>query len=427
MAALGLCWVVALPAGAAGDADPLKQPAATQNAAFLKWSETIGPRFSCPKSVAEQIERRSGAPGANGASALAGYGMPSMTKWAMLRQFQAMPMLMSSPEAVGMAAQQAHMSEDEFRRFVATGGRERPQGPKFQSRMAARIVIDNRVPQYCDGRCEANLAWSTMLSVGLWRTMCFECSEDFLSVISIGPRHWVDKRILDWLAAPLPRSAATFPLSNQSMAVGSIGAVSRVSAPGTKAPATPARPGYELVDVPSPVQAAACDVALLREPTRPPALVAVQQALCRTEEVDTSLMTMRFVLTPQATSCGSAKAFVACARTDHSVELTFDDTRYTLPDVYGGQAISVGPAGAYEVNALSVLMHEVGHWFGLAHIDDPAFLPQQVPDLMQGVYQSEACLSYLSLSRVNTLTEPQYLQRLQRGAGLRRPPGVGGQ
>jgi hypothetical protein len=97
--------------------------------------------------------------------------------------------------------------------------------------------------------------------------------------------------------------------------------------------------------------------------------------------------------------------------------MTFDATRYSFDDMFGGGKISVGPPGALELRGLAVLAHEVGHWFGLSHID---YESDRIPDFMQDRYRGNACATLLSIGMMGNLDEEQHARRLDVGAGLRR-------
>lgn len=326
-----------------------------------------------------------------------------------------------------------HMSESELRRRVDNEVTTKPAAaPTFFSKTTAEIDIDNRVPLLCDARCETDLEWNIIYSLTLWKGLCFQCSEDFLTHISVGSKHWIATRVMSWLRSPGSKTLANFPLNHvrseslreklkESVSNTQKG-VSQDQSAAASFESDWVRSGFELIDLNDPSLKILCNESTLKG-AGPLALTELQASVCGKLEKRgiSDAFVMILTLAPADTSCGPAEDYIACAKTDSSVELTFKDTKYSFLDVQSGDLISVGSSGVPAFSGLDVLLHEIGHWFGLPHVQSASFNPNEMPDIMRDTYSRNSCVSLLSISALDRMDEDQYQQRLTKGAGLRRP------
>jgi hypothetical protein len=237
--------------------------------------------------------------------------------------------------------------------------------------------------------------------------------------VTVDGRHWVDNRTLEWLQF-IGRGIAGFPLIESQMTL-LAGADERAGrAPGEFSVLDMKGTQYVLFDEAHPAKRQLCGPELASAVKRR-GLSALRRALCPAgaEPSAPEPVKMRVSLLTNATSCGPSDAFLGCGHADNSVEITFDGARYWFFDVFGADSISVGRRDAPEFSGSAILLHEVGHWFGLPHI---GYRPDLIPDYMQDTYQDNACYSLLAFQLMVNMDEQQHARRLGQGAGLKRPP-----
>jgi hypothetical protein len=97
-----------------------------------------------------------------------------------------------------------------------------------------------------------------------------------------------------------------------------------------------------------------------------PLLWNIRLALCFPERLDkSSFASIRVRFRDGQTACGISANIIACRADSELTEFNIRDFRFSFPDAMG-QPIGDGPV---EVSFLHVLMHEMGHWIGLQHIN----------------------------------------------------------
>lgn len=390
--------------------------------------EALAPSLTCSTSVNQFVQR-----------SLDGGKVPAhlMASPEALRQFKlaflvlylpSMPagtreMFLSGPMA-DRQARELGLSEEEFRRVVSSGVLPGAKPAAFMTRRSAEVSIRNDISSLCDAHCMESLRWNLVMAVAAWKSVCPTCTDDFLLTLAIDESLWIDPRVANWLRNAPAIDAASFPFKGDANNVRTMvqpRAYGFTARPDGSTKMSAREFVFEKVDPADPAMRKVCS-APKQEVDRVDVLGRIRKAVCESgsQLVGASSVAMRVHLRPDATSCGSAEEFIGCAHPDSSVELTFQDTRYSFVDVHGSASLVVGPGSTPALSGLAVLMHEVGHWFGLPHLD---FERERVPDFMQDTYQDPACMSGLNLFLMVSMSDSSHAARFRKGGGLRKPAG----
>ena len=127
---------------------------------------------------------------------------------------------------------------------------------------------------------------------------------------------------------------------------------------------------------------------------------------------DSDVAKLRIVLTKEDKSGD----FLACAENDNSVKIHFDQARFTFPDMFGKPSVVVGPVDAPIYNGMSVVLHEVGHWFKLPHIipsgknrakDVTRYGLVGIPEFMMPGYSENMCGSNITFTLMTNMSDPE--------------------
>src|ERR1700676_278348 len=203
--------------------------------------------------------------------------------------------------------------------------------------------------------------------ISLWVSGCRECRVDHLVAVNIGDALYVRQSIHEWyerqFSSTVLNTNQLLDLENslrdslESKILLRAGPYIHEEAPRRKefAPDIPEQPGsFGLLCASEPN---AKQTSLLWN---------IRQALCFPEQLDKrSFASIRVRFRDGLTACGMSANIIACRADSELTEFNVRDFRFSFPDTMG-QSIGDGPV---EVSFLHVLMHEMGHWIGLLHIN----------------------------------------------------------
>lgn len=411
-------FVALLPAIALADV-------AAQNAGAQRFVGLTERAFKCPETIFRRVQQ-----------ALSATDLPPHLRASQTAQrqtkltfyveyFKQMPreyqqMLLAQPGALDDMAAELGLSPEQLKGTLTSGQASIPRPAPFLTRRSAEISVHSELGTFCDAQCLTNIRWSLMTAIAGWKTACLSCSDDFLLAVSIDGHVWLDGRVSKWLRDG-PDATDGFPFTGESNAVKARVSPQLYGSP-SNSPEALSKPMslqmYELIDKNDPKIRRICDAKGFRAP-RSDALGQVQWAICGNANVKqaSSVAKMRLHLKSGPTSCGPSEEFLGCGQPDNSIELTFEETRYRFWNVFGSADMVVGPGGSPPLSGMAVVFHEVGHWFGLPHLNYKA---NEIPDMMQDTYREDACGSELNLLLMSNMSDENHAQRFRVGGGYRR-------
>lgn len=106
---------------------------------------------------------------------------------------------------------------------------------------------------------------------------------------------------------------------------------------------------------------------------------------------------MRLTLKPKRTACGDDANIVACEADYELIELNLLDYSFRLLDANSPQ---IGRGGR-TVDLFHVVLHEVGHWLGIGHIDDGG------DSVMASTMDTSRCIDMVTADAIGASPTPQ--------------------
>ena len=150
-----------------------------------------------------------------------------------------------------------------------------------------------------------------------------------------------------------------------------------------------------------------------------PWVQGAQAFLCRGVAAPSMALRPTLTLKPGDTQCGSARAFIACGLPGGNIEVTAQDAIYTIQTPRGPEVLMTSEQGA-RVDMRSVILHEVGHWFGVPHAQIAG--AGAVLDIMgETLGDGRTCVSGQATLMMNNASDLRWPYRVTEGSGLRRP------
>jgi hypothetical protein len=256
----------------------------------------------------------------------------------------------------------------------------------------------------CDSDCEYSLSSLFADAVATWRVGCARCEANALVVLRSNTTVWIDWRIARRLRLAAEGAAVKLDLSEIDIDEQTTNGVQTFA------------------------DLSADTTALTRlcriRPEDAPWVATAQQLACQRTNVPTaSAHTIRPVvtLTQGDTSCG--KLAIACGLPRAGIEISLSVYRYALPGFVGNGDIVIGPNSSGPILEMRhVIMHEVGHWFGVPHAQVAG--TDQFLDVMAETYgEGSECLAAQSLRMFSNAGDLRWPHRIEQGGALMAPRG----
>lgn len=243
---------------------------------------------------------------------------------------------------------------------------------RFQKRSAhgfsgiVRLDVDTVSPGIrMNSAQEDRLRELVLRAVSIWVQGCAACRTEQLVVVLIDGRFFIRASVVDWYDREyqaMSRGASSQTLETDLRNTLEPVQVLQATGPGESLPRSKMLTPYVEIESPSERFSALCE----RSP-KPvtPVLSTVRNAVCFRDELpqrDRASIRIRF--REGATYCGDDVDIIACRADRELTEYNVRDFRFDT----GDDAAPIGD-GDIEVDLLMAIVHEMGHWIGLGHIN----------------------------------------------------------
>jgi ankyrin repeat protein len=252
----------------------------------------------------------------------------------------------------------------------------------------------------CKQDCLLGFERAIMQSILLWRSNCSRCERDSALVVRAGDTTYVNSQAVDGLA-----SEGSFHRHSK---------VSRDRSPQNSS--TPFLFAYKQLDPHEQRIRALCQ----REATELP-------FLCAPFDNNAAELKLEIRISDKGDACDAADA-IACANPAGTILLRALDHRFTMTGIMnsGSHFVFGGTGNAF--NLVTVLSHEVGHYFGVPHVKSTPVNGHKA-DIMRASYApAGSCMTGSDTSMLNNAVDPRWPFRLsgQRAGrnGDSRVPGL---
>jgi hypothetical protein len=200
-------------------------------------------------------------------------------------------------------------------------------------------------------------------AVSLWVVACSGCKPEHLAVVSVGEQQFMREEIKSWYASELQRGSPskTRPVDLERRLAEKLQPVQVLAAGDQKWPRSKRLSQYRGYSRDEFVRLCALQV-----PSNRTTLKNIQRAICPNELLPREARaTILIRFRSSSISCGNESDVIACHTDRELTEYNTRDFRFSFADA---RTPAIG-TGAVELDLLHVIMHEMGHWIGLAHVD----------------------------------------------------------
>lgn len=280
----------------------------------------------------------------------------------------------------------------------------------FAGQYAVDIGIFEEVAGTCRADCVLALGTAFAQSIAVWRSGCARCGSNALASIKVGDHVWLDARA----AARLRRSASgTLTAGSLDLQRASADEMQTSEFSGAVFGAPMVRVSYEQLNSDPALSRALCAAPKDAGPW----IAGAQQLACPGGTGVGGPLRPRLTLKTASTSCGPAADFLACGKPEGSVELALEGSNYVFDGPAGPLSLG-GSAGGEKMAGFPVILHELGHWFGVPHPDSAG---GNILDLMSSTWDpARACVSTATLLMMNNAADLRWGYRVTGNQGLRR-------
>jgi len=259
----------------------------------------------------------------------------------------------------------------------------------------------------CSASCSEGLGIMFAEAVAIWRSGCARCRDYALSVIRVGDRVWMDRRLIDRLHKNADSLESTDADTTQAR---SDSLMKYLSAPSVSVPQSLVV-GYVQVTGDADLKERIC----LLEAKEDMDWIAFSQGFLCPESASVPEMELhpKVVISKGWTDC--EKDAIACAIPGGNVQITTAEYAYEIPGTSGFATLGESTE-KQKYNIRPIILHEVGHWFGVPH---PEAVGAPIVDIMSGVYNPDnECVSAESLSMLNNAADDRWEYRAKDNQGL---------
>ncbi|MFJ3483247.1 hypothetical protein ACIPL1_07655 [Pseudomonas sp. NPDC090202] len=271
-------------------------------------------------------------------------------------------------------------------------------------------IIINDTTTRCDNNCVTGLSIAFAQAISIWRSGCARCEGNSLVVIHAGKHTWIDMRAADRLRGISRSLDGTIDFDLSKMQPNEmqryLHAPSYWQAGGYIV-------GYEQIDQDDQLLKSLCDID---SSVKAGWIAYAQGLLCPGHSKQAVELTPQITITKGWTACGEEA--IACAAPGGLIQITAKYS-YEIQTANDSRRILGTDLSQATFDLESVILHEVGHWFGLRH---PEEINLKFSDIMQGSYNSDNnCVSAQSLTMLNNATDDRWEFRASANQGLMPP------
>jgi len=282
-----------------------------------------------------------------------------------------------------------------------------PSNPSWIVDLPVLSVRIEAPPRDCDGACSARIGLALAESVNLWRHLCLRCKTGFLAFVFVDGFLYVDEKVFPALfsgdgslferilrAERIMLGLDVVP-SSDGNAIDSYVRISRASAVGS----------------------GICSAELSALSSMWPG--KLQNALCARDSGGDASGFARLTVAFGANPCG--KDYLACGDPAKRIDFDIADTLYAVGTGAATSNVLGNPKSGPAVDLDAVMLHEMGHFLGLGHLQLKNQPAKFFPAVMLDAYRRDFCISVAETMMLNSMTEADWKYRATACSGLRRP------
>ncbi|GEM_PF-6850362 len=313
---------------------------------------------------------------------------------------------------------QRHPEQSPSGRFNPVGG-----NAKFTS--AVILDIDIADPEgICDSGCRSALILQTAGTILIWKNVCRKCKRSLFMLIRSGETLLLHRQVFRIFRYSQDHRAQFVTLLN--MEYGDEHGSNYQLPDDLKATkssyyaAGDPTGGYELLSRSDPIIGAICHQNNVGNSS---GVAVLHDVICgksdQPKNVSDSLKVGLKLVNGQTSCSTEPTSTVACAHLEGEVELNVLNFTFRV-QTSEGQMIFVGK-GKRQVPLATVLLHEVGHWFGLPHSNNEGPRDGRA-NIMSSTYNLNGmCLASYNMDMIDNATSTYWEYRLKKCNGLVYP------